>query len=102
MRRASASSRAVCYADTIWSEHPDRKAQAFELAQLFCERAQGRAETLFNELCSNRDDANYAAAQEVLAGRYIWLEDGITDPSDDGPMMPLLVAPAAARDTAAS
>lgn len=51
--------------------------QAIELAQLFCERAQARAETLFDQLWSNRDHANYAAAQEVLPGRYIWLEDGI-------------------------
>ena len=91
---------AVCYADTIGSEHPERKTEAVELAELFCEQAKGRAETLFNELWSNRDDANYAAAQEVLAGRYTWLEDGIADASGDGPMMPPLVEPAAAGDTA--
>ena len=82
---------AVCYADTIGSDHPERKTEAVELAELFCGQAKGRAETLFSALWSNRDDANYAAAQEVLAGRYMWLEDGITDPSGDGPMMPPLV-----------
>ena len=92
---------AVCYADTIGSDQPEHKTEAAELAELFCGQAKGRAETLFSALWSNRDDANYAAAQEVLAGRYVWLEDGITDPSGDGPMMPPLVAPAAARDTAA-
>ena len=81
---------AVCYADTIGSDHPERKTEAVELAELFCGQAKGRAETLFNALWSNRDDANYAAAQEVLAGRYTWLEDGIADPSGDGPMMPPL------------
>jgi len=81
---------AVCYADTIATEHPERKTEAAELAELFCEQAKGRAETLFNELWSNRDDANYAAAQQVLSGRYTWLEDGITDPSGAGPMMPPL------------
>jgi hypothetical protein len=93
---------AVAYADTIASEHPERKTEAAELAELFCGQAQRRAETLFGELWSNHDDANYAAAQEVLAGRYTWLEDGITDPSGDGPMMPPLVEPAAASDTTAS
>jgi hypothetical protein len=93
---------AVCYADTIGREHPERKTEAGELAELFCGQAKGRAETLFNELWSNRDDANYAAAQEVLAGRYTWLEDGIADPSGDGPMMPPLVEPAAAGNTAAA
>ena len=92
---------AVCYADTIGSEHPERKTEAVKLAELFCEQAKGRAETLFSALWSNRDDANYAAAQEVLAGRYVWLEDGIIDPSGDGPMMPPLVSPAAAGETAA-
>jgi alkylation response protein AidB-like acyl-CoA dehydrogenase len=84
---------AVCYAETIGSEHPERKTEAVELAQLFCEQAKGRAETLFNELWSNHDDGNYAAAQEVLAGRYTWLEDGIADPSGDGPMMAPLIEP---------
>ena len=56
---------AVCYADTIGSDHPERKTEAIELAELFCGQAKGRAETLFNALWSNRDDANYAAAQEV-------------------------------------
>jgi len=92
----------VCYADTIGGEHPERKTEAVELAELFCEQAKGRAETLFNELWSNRDDANYTAAQQVLAGRYSWLEDGIADPSGDGPMMPPLVEPAAAGDEVAA
>ena len=93
---------AVCYADTIGSEHPERKTEALELAELFCEQAKQRAETLFNELWSNRDDANYAAAQHVLDGRYTWLEDGIADPSGDGPMMPPLVEPTAAREETVS
>ena len=87
---------AVCYADTIGSEHPKRKTEAIELAELFCGQAKGRAETLFNAQWSNRDDANYAAAQEVLAGRYTWLEDGIADPTGDDPMMPPLAESAAA------
>ncbi|HEX7531966.1 MAG TPA: acyl-CoA dehydrogenase family protein [Methyloceanibacter sp.] len=43
----------VCYADTIEREHPERKSEALELAELFCEQAKERAETLFNELWSN-------------------------------------------------
>jgi len=59
----------VCYADTIEREHPERKSEALELAELSCEQAKERAETLFNELWSNRDDDSYAAAQRVLARR---------------------------------
>jgi len=83
----------VSYADTIGDEHPERKTEAVELAELFCGQAKRRAERLFHELWSNDDDANYAAGQGVLSGRYIWLEDGVADPSGDGPMMPPLTEP---------
>jgi len=81
---------AVCYADTIGREHPERKTEAIELAELFSQQAKRRAETLFDALWANDDDANHAAAERVLAGRYQWLEEGIADPSGDGPMMPTL------------
>ena len=94
---------AVCYADTIGREHPERRAQAAELAELFCRQAIRRADTLFHELWANDDDANYAAAQRVLADRYTWLEDGIADPSGEGAMIPPEVRPAATpEDTASS
>jgi alkylation response protein AidB-like acyl-CoA dehydrogenase len=85
-----AISSAVSYADTIAHDHPERQTEAFELADLFCHQARRRAERLFHELWSNDDDDNYAAAQRVLDGRYGWLEDGVADPSGDGPMMPPL------------
>jgi alkylation response protein AidB-like acyl-CoA dehydrogenase len=78
---------ACVYANTIKSESPQRGAEAFALADLFCRQARGRADALFGELWSNNDDANYKAAQEVVAGRYLWLEEGIADPSGDGPMI---------------
>ncbi len=78
----------VCYADTIGRNQPERRAQAVELAELFCKQAKRRAEALFHELWSNDDDDNHDAAQRVLAGRYTWLEEGIADPSGDGPMIP--------------
>ena len=88
-----AISAAVCYADTIGREHPDAKTEAAELAALFSQQAKRRAETLFTELWANDDDANYAAAQQVLDGRYPGLEEGIADPSGDGPMIPPLEKP---------
>jgi hypothetical protein len=83
-----AMSSAVAYAETIGREHPERKTQAAELAELFCGQAKRRADGLFHELWANDDDANRAAAQKILDGRYSWLEDGIADPSGDGPMIP--------------
>jgi alkylation response protein AidB-like acyl-CoA dehydrogenase len=83
-----AISATVVYADTIGTEQPERKTEAIELAQLFCMMAKRRADTLFHELWANDDDARYKTAQNVLTGRYTWLEEGICDPSGDGPMMP--------------
>jgi alkylation response protein AidB-like acyl-CoA dehydrogenase len=80
----------VCYADTIGRETPERKQEAIELAELFCAMARRRAEALFGELFDNDDDSRYKAAQKVLEGRYGWLEEGVVDPSGDGPMIPAL------------
>jgi alkylation response protein AidB-like acyl-CoA dehydrogenase len=85
-----AISATVVYADTVGREHPERKEQALELAQLFCAMAKRRAEALFDELWSNDDDARHAAALQVLSGRYTWLEEGVMDPSGEGPMIPPL------------
>ncbi|HUH91616.1 MAG TPA: acyl-CoA dehydrogenase family protein, partial [Casimicrobiaceae bacterium] len=85
-----AISSTVVYADTVGREHPERKDEAIELAQLFCSMAKRRANSLFHELWINDDDARYSAAQKVLDGRYTWLEEGILDPAGDGPMMPAL------------
>lgn len=58
---------------------------AVELADAFCHQARVRAEQLFDQLWDNSDDSDRTLARGVLAGRYTWLEDGIIDPSIDGP-----------------
>jgi hypothetical protein len=73
---------ACVYADTLGREGPERKADAFELADLFCRQARRRAGALFQSLHENDDTFNYRAAQEVLDGRYAWLEDGLLDPAE--------------------
>ena len=79
---------AAAYADTLERERPERRAEAQELAELFCAHAKRRVETLFGALWDNDDDANRAAAARLLDGRYRWLEEGIADPSGEGPMIP--------------
>src|SRR3954451_10840879 len=79
---------ACVYAKTIEQEHPDRAEQARELADLFCNQARRRADVLFEELWHNDDDLNTKRAFGVLDGRYTWVEDGVIDPSGDGPMIP--------------
>ncbi|MBV9472584.1 MAG: acyl-CoA dehydrogenase family protein [Solirubrobacterales bacterium] len=93
---------AASYAHTIGREQPERGAEASELAELFYSQARRRAQRLFEELWSNDDDANHAAAQRVLAGRYLWLEDGIADPAGEGPMIPEEVKRAAAGEHVAA
>jgi hypothetical protein len=86
---------ACVYADTIGREQPDRRQEAFELADLFCGQARRRADRLFAELWANDDQAQYEAAQQVLSGRYAWFEEDVLDPAGDGPMMPTHAPPAA-------
>ncbi len=78
---------AATYASTIKTEQPQRAEEAYALADLFCKQARARVERLFGELWSNDDDANYALAQDVLKGRFTFIEEGIADPSGDGPMI---------------
>jgi alkylation response protein AidB-like acyl-CoA dehydrogenase len=58
---------------------------AVELADAFCRQARVRADQLFDELWRNCDDSDRALAHNVLDGRYTWLEEGILDPSIEGP-----------------
>jgi hypothetical protein len=79
---------ACVYAKTIEQEHPERAEQARELADLFARQARRRADVLFEELWHNDDDLNTKRAFCVLDGRYKWVEEGVIDPSGDGPMIP--------------
>jgi alkylation response protein AidB-like acyl-CoA dehydrogenase len=58
---------------------------AVELADAFCRQAQVRTEQLFDQLWHNCDDSDRMLARGVLAGRHTWLEEGILDPSIEGP-----------------
>lgn len=80
-----AISSAVVYADTLQREQPERAEEARALADLFSKQARRRADALFAELFDNDDDAAYAVAQDVLAGKFSWDEDGVLDLSGDGP-----------------
>ncbi|HWH93547.1 MAG TPA: acyl-CoA dehydrogenase family protein [Baekduia sp.] len=80
-----AISSAVVYAQTLQDEQPARAAEAVALADLFCRQARRRADVLFAELFDNDDDAAYALAQDVLAGRFAWDEEGVLDLSGEAP-----------------
>jgi alkylation response protein AidB-like acyl-CoA dehydrogenase len=59
--------------------------EAYELADLFCQQARLRVDDLFHHLWHNTDDAGRRLVRGVLDGRYAWLEEGVLDPSTDGP-----------------
>ncbi|MFO7249659.1 MAG: acyl-CoA dehydrogenase family protein [Actinomycetes bacterium] len=56
-----------------------------ELAEGFCRQARQRVEALFHDLWDNTDDTDRRIARRVLEGRYTFLEEGVLDPSIDGP-----------------
>jgi alkylation response protein AidB-like acyl-CoA dehydrogenase len=60
------------------------RPEGIELADLFCQQAQGRAERLFADLWNNTDDVDAVAAERVVAGRYTSLESGIVPAPDVG------------------
>ncbi|MFD1529652.1 acyl-CoA dehydrogenase family protein [Pseudonocardia aurantiaca] len=66
-------------------EDAERANGARELADAFCKQARVRVEELFGRLWTNTDDTDRTAARRLLDGRYIWIEDGILDPSIPGP-----------------
>jgi alkylation response protein AidB-like acyl-CoA dehydrogenase len=82
-----AVSAAVVYAETIAAEQPGRANSARELADLFCRQARRRADALFHALWANDDDAGYKTALAVLDGKHTWIEEGVADPSGEGPMI---------------
>lgn len=58
---------------------------AAELADAFCAQAVVRVEELFTRLWSNSDASDRALARHVLEDRFTWLEEGVLDPSIEGP-----------------
>ncbi|MFE0387979.1 acyl-CoA dehydrogenase family protein [Streptomyces bungoensis] len=59
--------------------------EAYQLADAFCQQARVRVEELFGRLWTNTDDLDRKVVKGVLGGAYEWLEDGVVDPSGDGP-----------------
>lgn len=62
----------------------DAKA-AHQLADVFCRQSRVRVEELFGRLWHNTDDLDRKVVRGILGGSYEWLEEGVIDPSTDGP-----------------
>ncbi|TJZ41287.1 acyl-CoA dehydrogenase [Streptomyces piniterrae] len=59
--------------------------EAHQLADAFCRQSRIRVEELFARLWTNTDSVDRKVVSGVLDGSYTWLEEGVVDPSGDGP-----------------
>ncbi|MFF3755435.1 acyl-CoA dehydrogenase family protein [Streptomyces sp. NPDC002018] len=73
---------ASCVYARARSAHGDGPA---ELADAFCSQARLRITELFERLADNTDAHDRSVARGVLDNRYLWLEEGVVDASDDAP-----------------
>jgi alkylation response protein AidB-like acyl-CoA dehydrogenase len=76
---------AACVRAELMRAGGDHGREAYQLADVFCRQARLRTEELFTRLWSNTDDVDRRVVDGVLSGRYTWLEEGVVDPSGDGP-----------------
>ncbi|MFF6813742.1 acyl-CoA dehydrogenase family protein [Streptomyces sp. NPDC012403] len=76
---------AACVRAELLRGRGENGREAYQLADAFCHQARIRVEELFDRLWTNTDDVDRKVVKGVLSGTYEWLEQGITDPSDDGP-----------------
>ncbi|MEV5985138.1 acyl-CoA dehydrogenase family protein [Streptomyces sp. NPDC052051] len=59
--------------------------EAYQLADAFCRQSRIRVEELFGRLWTNTDELDRKVVKGVLSGTYEWLEQGVVDPSGEGP-----------------
>ncbi|GIH75931.1 acyl-CoA dehydrogenase family protein [Planobispora longispora] len=66
-------------------EAADLGCRPTELADVFCRQARLRADASFRRLWVNTDARDVRLTRYLLDGRYAFLEEGILDPSIEGP-----------------
>ncbi|MGH4032905.1 acyl-CoA dehydrogenase family protein [Actinomycetota bacterium Odt1-20B] len=83
---AEDSARARGDAEDSARARGDAEGTATALADAFCHQSRLRVEELLDRIDDNNsDERDRALARRVLAGGCTWLEDGVVDPSTDGP-----------------
>ncbi|WEH39400.1 acyl-CoA dehydrogenase family protein [Streptomyces sp. AM 2-1-1] len=76
---------AACVRAELLRSRGEHGREAYQLADAFCQQARLRTEELFGRLWANTDTLDRRVVDRVLAGSYTWLEEGVIDPSGDGP-----------------
>jgi alkylation response protein AidB-like acyl-CoA dehydrogenase len=69
--------------DAVSLGHAD--TSGYQLADVFCCQARVRVDELFGRLWTNTDNKDEKVVRAILDGAYTWLEEGIIDPSSQGP-----------------
>ncbi|HCA84467.1 MAG TPA: acyl-CoA dehydrogenase [Streptomyces sp.] len=76
---------AACVRADLLRREGDHGREAYQLADAFCRQSRIRVEELYGRLWTNTDDLDRKVVDGVLGGAYGWLEEGIVDPSGEGP-----------------
>ncbi|WP_327353089.1 acyl-CoA dehydrogenase family protein [Streptomyces sp. NBC_01304] len=76
---------AACVRAELLRTTEDYGREAYQLADVFCRQSRIRVDELFARLWTNTDDLDRKVVDGVLGGTYTWLEQGIVDPSGEGP-----------------
>ncbi|MBK3568933.1 acyl-CoA dehydrogenase family protein [Streptomyces sp. MBT62] len=76
---------AVCVRAELLRTQGEHGREAYQLADVFCQQSRIRIEELFGRLWTNTDDLDRKVVKGVMGGAYTWLEEGIVDPSGEGP-----------------
>ncbi|MGW6296670.1 acyl-CoA dehydrogenase family protein [Streptomyces sp. NPDC055058] len=76
---------AACVRAELLRGRGEHGREAYQLADAFCRQSRIRVEELFGRLWTNTDDLDRKVVKGVLSGTYTWLEQGVVDPSGDGP-----------------
>ncbi|QES44156.1 acyl-CoA dehydrogenase [Streptomyces venezuelae] len=88
---------AACVRAELLRTTEDHGREAYQLADAFCRQSRIRIEELFGRLWTNTDDLDRKVVKGVLSGTYTWLEEGVVDPSGDGPWIADTALPATPR-----
>ncbi|MFI7321692.1 acyl-CoA dehydrogenase family protein [Streptomyces venezuelae] len=88
---------AACVRAELLRTTEDHGREAYQLADAFCRQSRIRVEELFGRLWTNTDDLDRKVVKGVLSGTYTWLEEGVVDPSGDGPWIADTALPATPR-----
>ncbi|MGW7045910.1 acyl-CoA dehydrogenase family protein [Streptomyces avermitilis] len=89
---------AACVRAELLRKEGDHGREAYQLADAFCRQSRIRVEELFGRLWSNTDDLDRKVVKGVLSGTYAWLEEGVIDPSGEGPWIADATPGAAKRE----